>query len=75
MDESRKDTLRAAEAASRILDGRSPVPENEAAILVTLEHTLTTVLLALYKSPREAAAMLEEGLIPCTIERLARYKR
>lgn len=72
MSEAQKDTHRAHAAAKAIVDSRFP-PDDAGAIMVTLEHTITTVLLALYGEPAKAAAMLNEGLVQGVEERLALY--
>ena len=74
MSESQNDTRRAITASKAILDGRHPHDrENEGAIMVTLEHTVATILISLYGDPARAAAMLNEGLVPRIEERLAFY--
>lgn len=67
-----KDVYRARAAALCIVDGRN-MREEESQILVTLEHTVATLLLAFYPDPRKAAAMLNEGLIPGIEARLSKY--
>ena len=42
----------------------------DSAVMTVLESTVTGVLLALYRDPKKAAAMLEEGLVPGVIGRL-----
>ena len=70
--EAKKDTVRAVEAAKTIFDGRDPQAECSS-ILVTTEHAVAAVLLALFPDPRKAAAMLNEGMVPGIEERLATY--
>lgn len=71
-DENKKDTHRALAAAKAIFDGRGS--DEMPAILVTTEHAIATVLLAVCgKDARAAAAMLSEGLIPGIEERLSMY--
>ena len=41
--------------------------------MVTLEHTIATVLLVLYGTPEKAAAMLNEALVPGIEVRLSLY--
>jgi DNA-binding protein Fis len=73
MHEAKKDTQRALAAAKTIFDGRDPV-EDYSSILVTVEHTIATVLLAIFRNdPAKAAAMLNEGLIPGIESRLSLY--
>ncbi|MBB4277062.1 hypothetical protein [Rhizobium mongolense] len=72
MAENVKDTARALSATKAIIDGRDPV-ENFAAILVTAEHAIATVLLACMADPRKAAAMLNEGLVQGVEQRLSYY--
>ncbi len=69
MNEAQKDTARAIDAARSIIDGRD-IFANEAAVLVTLEHTVATVLLALYPHPYQAMGMLNDGLVPGVKTRL-----
>lgn len=72
MNEAQKDTQRALAAAKAIFDGRDPNGD-AASILVTVEHAIATVLIALYKEPRLAAGMFNEGLLPGIEERLSFY--
>lgn len=73
MSENVKDTPRALTAAKAIIDGRDPVAEYSK-ILVTTEHAIACVLLAVMGGdPRKAAAILNEGLIPGVEHRLAFY--
>lgn len=72
MTEAQKDTQRAHVAAKAIIDGRFP-PDDASSIMVTLEHAVTTVLLALYGEPAKAAAILNEALVQGVEERLAFY--
>jgi hypothetical protein len=66
------DTKRATRVASIICDDRDPRdPANQAAIMVTLEHAVSTVLLAIYGTPHMAANMLNEALVPGIEERFA----
>lgn len=66
---SERDTRRAVEAARIIFSGR--YSSNPADVMVTLEHTVAAVLLALYRTPEMAAAMLNEGLVPGIESRLS----
>ncbi|WP_204333705.1 hypothetical protein [Rhizobium leguminosarum] len=60
MSENVKDTQRAFAAAKAILDGRDPV-EERSAVLVMTGHAITAVLLACMDSdPRKAALMPNE---------------
>lgn len=74
MHEAAKDTQRAIVAAKAIIDGRDPIGE-QSSILVTAEHAIAAVLLAIFKDPRMAAGMLNEGLVPGIETRLAYYSR
>ena len=47
---------------------------NESAVMVVLESTIVAVLLALYRNPKKAAAMFEEGTVPGVLERLSSYE-
>ena len=70
MNEAQKDSDRALKAALTICDGRIPHPQY-GAVMVTLEHTVATLLLAAMNGDgRKAAAMLNEGLVPRVEERL-----
>lgn len=74
MTEAQKDTRRVTAATVAICDGRHPRdPANASAILVTTEHAVACILLALYPDPATAARMLNEGLVPGIEERLAYY--
>lgn len=66
-----QDTLRALAAAQAIMGGRPG--EDPAAIMVTLEHAVATVLIALYGDPRKAVGILNEALIQGVEARLAFY--
>jgi hypothetical protein len=72
MIEAKKDTARATEAAKAIFDGRSP-KDDWSTILVTTEHAVASVLLALFPDPSFAAKMLNEGLVQGIENRLALY--
>lgn len=73
MAENVKDTQRALTAAKAIIDGRDPLIQ-QSAILVTAEHAVAALLLALYNgNPKRAAQMLNEGLVVGIEERLAFY--
>ena len=69
MSEAKKDTQRAFAAAKAIFDGRDPAADM-GEIMVTLEHTVSAVLLATQGDPRKAAEMLNEGLTPGVEQRL-----
>ncbi len=74
MNESQKDTVRATAAAKAICDHRNPMLGDDGpAIMVTLEHAVAAVLLAIYRDPALAAGMLNEGLVPGIERRLAEY--
>lgn len=70
--ESKKDVDRARLAGNAIVDER-PIGTEAASIMVTLEHTVAAVLLALYDDPRKAAGMLNEALAPGVEKRLMDY--
>lgn len=72
MHEAQKDTQRALAAAKSIIDGRD-TERDGSSILVTVEHAIAAVLLAVCKDPRIAAGMLNEGLIPGIENRLSLY--
>lgn len=71
MTEAQEDTRRALAACKAIFDGRDL--RDFGAIMVTLEHAVSTALIALMGDPRKAAGMLNEGLIPGVEARLAIY--
>lgn len=74
MDEPRKDSMRAMAAAKAIVDNRDPSGDL-GKIMVTLEHTVSTVLLAVMKNdPVKAAGMLNEGLVEGVEKRLSLYQ-
>lgn len=67
--EPQKDTQRALAAAKLIVDGRPPT---DSAVLVTLEGVVALVLLAhMGNDHANAAAMLNEGLVPGVESRIA----
>jgi hypothetical protein len=73
MTEAQKDTQRAAAAMRAIFDGRSPATDFSS-VMVTTEHAIAGVLLALYPgNPAMAAKMLNEGLLPGIESRLSLY--
>lgn len=73
MTEAAKDTTRALAAAKEIFDGRS-ISADWSAILITLDQTIATVLLATMQGDaRKAAEMLNEGTVPHVEERLALF--
>lgn len=67
-----RDTERAFAAARSIFDGRDP-KSDFGGVMVTLEHVVAVVLLALLSSPERAAGMLNEGLVQGVESRLALY--
>lgn len=72
MSDSEKDVSRARHAAHAILDGRDV--DQYGKIMVTLEHTVAAILLAVNGSdPRKAASVLNEALVPGVEARLAFY--
>lgn len=73
MSDAKNDTRRALLAAQAIFDGRHR-DEDGSSVLVTTEHAVATVLLAVFKNDAaKAALMLNEGLVPGIEERLAAY--
>lgn len=71
MTDPQKDTQRTVAAAKEIIAGRDPVLER-GAIMVTLEGTVTAVLLMVMGGDqKKAAAMLNEGLLEGVEARLA----
>lgn len=70
MTGQQKDTQRAIAAAKVLIDGRDPKADY-GEILVTLEGLVSLILLAVMDSPRTAAAMLNEGLVPGVEARIA----
>lgn len=73
MSDAARNSERALTAARAICDGRDP-RHQRAPVLVTLEHTVATILLATANGDgRKAAAMLNEGLTPGVKARLAVY--
>lgn len=68
-----KDSDRAFAAAKNIMDGRDP-KKDTASILITLDHTIASVLLLVMDhDARKAAAMFNEGTVQHVEERLALY--
>ena len=73
MSEAQKDTQRALAACKSIFDGRHP-QQDMPSILVTAEHAIAAMLLAMYPDdPAMAARMLNEGLVEGIERRLAIY--
>ncbi|QFT69347.1 hypothetical protein FIU93_21350 [Labrenzia sp. THAF35] len=72
MSEAKRDTQRALKAAQEILDGRGM--DDAAAVMVTLEHAVATLLMALYRDHAFAASMLNESLVPGIEARIARTR-
>lgn len=67
------DTMRAARACHEILDGRHPTLKM-GEIMVTTEHVVATVLLAVMGGDaRKAAGMLNEGLVNGVEHRISMY--
>lgn len=65
------DTVRIYLASSEILDGRNPI-KDRGAIMVTLEGTVSAILLMVMGGDhKKAAAMLNEGLLEGVERRLA----
>lgn len=74
MSDATKDTARAFATLKSIIDSRDTGNDADvAAIMVTAEHAIAALLIALYRSPRLAAGMLNEGLAPGIERRLALY--
>lgn len=70
MHDAQKDTKRALNAVKSICDGRHPV-EDRSAVLITLDHTIATVLIAaMGGDAKKAMAMLHEGTIPHVEDRI-----
>lgn len=73
MHDAQKDVIRATSAMKEIVDGRDPQP-NMGKIMVTLEHTVAGILLAVMgNDAKKAAGMLNEGLVPGVEKRLGMY--
>ena len=72
MTEAKKDAIRALAAAKEIVDGRNR-PE-ASAILMTLEHTIATVLLSVYPNPKIALGMLNEALVQGVEARISLFE-
>ena len=73
MSEASEDTLRAVAACKSIFDGRHP-QRDMASVLVTAEHAIAALLLAMYPGdPATAARMLNEGLVEGIERRLSLY--
>lgn len=71
MTEPQKDTKRTIAAAKEILAGRDPI-EDRGAVMVTLEGTVSAILLLVMGGDhKKAAVMLNEGLIEGVERRLA----
>ncbi len=70
MKQPSRDSQLAFEAAKLILDGRDPV-KDRAQVLITLDHTIATILLAaMDRDPKKAVQMLNEGTVPHVEERI-----
>lgn len=72
MNKPSKDTKRALAAVKEICDGRDP--RSDTSVLVTTEHAVATLLLAMFPDPAKANAMLHEGLLPGIETRLSLRK-
>jgi len=71
MNDPAKDALRTVAAANEILSGRDPI-KDRGAIMVTLEGTVSAILLLVMGGDhKKAAAMLNEGLVEGVETRLA----
>lgn len=71
MHDAQKDTDRAKAAAMALLDGRDHIADR-GAILVTLEHAVSMMLmLTMDQDTKKASQMLNEGLAPGVDMRLA----
>ena len=70
MKQPSRDSRLAIEAAMLILDGRDPV-KDRAQVLITLDHTIATLLLvAMDRDPEKAMQMFNEGTVPHVEERI-----
>lgn len=70
MNQPSRDSQLALEAAKLILDGRDLV-KDRAQVLVTLDHTIATLLLvAMDRDPKKAVQMFTEGTVPHVEERI-----
>lgn len=67
-----RDTQRAIAACKEIIDGRD-VKQDYGSILVTAEHAVAALLIAIMGDPRKASAMLNEGLLAGVEDRLSLY--
>lgn len=72
MSAPEEDTLRARIAAMAIIGDRL-IEHDHSSIMVTLETTVALVLLALYRNPRVAAGMLNDGLVAGVESRLSLF--
>lgn len=73
MHDAQKDSHRSLAAAKAICDGRHPI-EDRSTVLITLDHTIATVLIAaMGGDAKKAVAMLQEGTIPHVEERIMLY--
>ena len=73
MTEAEKDVIRAQAACRAIIDRRN-IPADHCKILVTAEHAITALLLALYNGDTQMAeCMFNEGLVPGVESRLRDY--
>lgn len=73
MTDASKDIERARSAARSICDGRDPVADMSK-VLITLDHTIATVLLvAMGGDAKKAVGMLHEGTIPHAEERIMMF--
>ncbi|MCV0427558.1 MAG: GntR family transcriptional regulator [Roseibium sp.] len=71
MSEAKKDTQRATAAATAIVDNRGT--DDASSIMVTLEHAVAAVLIAVYRDHRMAAGVLNEGLVQGVEQRIASH--
>lgn len=73
MPDAKKDHTRALAACHEILDNRHPIADR-ASVLVTLEHTIAAMLIAVMDGkPLLAVGMLHEGVLPGVEERIALF--
>jgi hypothetical protein len=72
VSEAKRDTQRALKAAQEVLDGRGM--DDAAAVMVTLEHAVATLLMVLYRDHAFAASMLNESLVPGIEARIALHQ-
>ena len=72
MPEPSEEAMRVMTAASAIIGDRDP--KEDVDILITTEHVVATILIAMFSDPHQAAGMLNEGLVQGIENRLSLYK-